>query len=203
MAAGLLLIAAALFLTAYHIWDGRRAEHRAKEVVRQLGELTPGPQIGGFDREALKTQADAPTDDPEPKRALSAVEVDGNEYIGILEIPDLGLTLPVMKEWSDAKLRLAPCRYGGSAYLDDFIIAAHNYPQHFGNLNSLEAGDRILFTDVQGNAFSYVVAWTELLDGGAVEEMDRGDWDLTLFTCTLGGKRRVTVRCERTGEGRE
>ncbi len=29
-----------------------------------------------------------------------------------------------------------------------------------------------------------------------VEEMITGDWDLTLFTCTLGGQTRVTVRCQ-------
>ena len=29
----------------------------------------------------------------------------------------------------------------------------------------------------------------------SVQEMTDGDWDLTLFTCTVGGKSRVTVRC--------
>ena len=28
-----------------------------------------------------------------------------------------------------------------------------------------------------------------------VEAMESGDWALTLFTCTIGGKTRVTVRC--------
>ncbi len=30
----------------------------------------------------------------------------------------------------------------------------------------------------------------------AMEEMESGDWDLTLFTCTIGGACRVTVRCQ-------
>jgi sortase A len=30
-----------------------------------------------------------------------------------------------------------------------------------------------------------------------VEEMESDEWDLTLFTCTIGGKSRVTIRCER------
>ena len=53
------------------------------------------------------------------------------------------------------------------------------------------------FTDVEGNVLSYTVAETELLDGSDVEAMEAGDWDLTLFTCTVGGKTRVTVRCLR------
>jgi sortase A len=35
----------------------------------------------------------------------------------------------------------------------------------------------------------------EILSPFAVEEMTSGDWDMTLFTCTVGGQSRVTVRC--------
>ena len=38
----------------------------------------------------------------------------------------------------------------------------------------------------------------ETLKPRAIEEMDSGEWDLTLFTCTIGGSYRVTVRCEKT-----
>ena len=37
----------------------------------------------------------------------------------------------------------------------------------------------------------------ERLRPTAVKEMTSGDWDLTLFTCTVGGQSRVTVRCEK------
>ena len=37
----------------------------------------------------------------------------------------------------------------------------------------------------------------ELLWPEQTEEMLSGEWDLTLFTCTLGGRQRVTVRCDR------
>jgi sortase A len=30
--------------------------------------------------------------------------------------------------------------------------------------------------------------------------MEAGQWDFTMFTCTVGGSNRVTVRCEATGE---
>ena len=33
-----------------------------------------------------------------------------------------------------------------------------------------------------------------------VEEMLSGGWALTLFTCTLGGRTRVTVRCEEAAD---
>ncbi|MBR2949549.1 MAG: sortase [Lachnospiraceae bacterium] len=117
-----------------------------------------------------------------------------------LEIPAYELNLPVISQWSYPKLRMAPCRYEGSAYLDNLIISAHNYNSHFGNLKNLQMGDLIVFTDMDGNVFEYRVAERETLMPTAIEEMKSGDWDLTLFTCTLGGQYRVTVRCERIKE---
>ena len=37
----------------------------------------------------------------------------------------------------------------------------------------------------------------ETLQPTAMEEMCSGNWDLSLFTCTVDEKFRVTVRCER------
>jgi len=33
-----------------------------------------------------------------------------------------------------------------------------------------------------------------------IKEMTSGEFDLTLFTCTVGGQYRVTVRCDRVDE---
>ena len=71
-----------------------------------------------------------------------------------------------------------------------------NYQSHFGRLKELLPGDLVQFTDVDGNVFSCSVVETEILEKTDVEELESGDWDLTLFTCTIGGKTRVTVRCK-------
>lgn len=130
-----------------------------------------------------------------PEMDMPEEEVDGQEYIGVLKIPVLSLELPIISEWSYPSLRIAPCRYAGSAYLNNMVIAAHNYYSHFGYLKNLSQGDEITFTDMDGNFFRYEVAALETLSPFAIEEMTSGDWDLTLFTCTVGGQYRVTVRC--------
>ena len=127
-------------------------------------------------------------------------EIEGKEYIGLLQIPSLELTLPVIREWSYSSLKIAPCRYEGSVYKDNLIIAAHNYRSHFRRLGELEAGETVTFVDAAGNVFVYEVVISETLPPTAVEEMKGGDWDLTLFTCTYGGQYRVTVRCEKAEE---
>lgn len=130
-----------------------------------------------------------------PEMDMPEEEVDGQKYIGVLKIPVLSLELPVISEWSYPSLRIAPCRYAGSAYLNSMVIAAHNYYSHFGYLKDLSPGDEVTFTDVDGNIFRYEVSALEILSPFAVEEMTNGDWDLTLFTCTVGGQSRVTIRC--------
>ena len=127
---------------------------------------------------------------------MPAAKIDSDLYIGILEIPALDLELPIMSSWSYPKLKVAPCRYTGSAYTKDLVIAAHNYKSHFGRLGNLVLGDRITFTDVDGNVFTYEVAAQETLMPTAIREMTSGEWALTLFTCTVGGSYRVAIRCD-------
>ena len=91
----------------------------------------------------------------------------------------------------------------GSVNTDDLIICAHNYNTHFGTIKNLHTDSEILFTDVQGKTYRYLVLSMEELPGTAVEQMqfgDADDWDLTLFTCTLGGRSRVTVRAVKAEE---
>lgn len=179
---GVLLIISALILTEYNIWDDIRVGRHRDEVISEL----------------KKDGSDASGDyEFAPLMDMPTKKINGYLYVGSLTIPRLGLELPVMDRWDDTRLRIAPCRYTGSVYLNDMIIAAHNYRSHFGKLRNLRVGDPISFEDVDGNKFHYIVAKTEMLEPTAVIEMESGGWDLTLFTCTVGGAARVTVRCTR------
>lgn len=193
---GLLLIAAALFLTGYNMWDEARALRESDALAAQLRGL-----IGEWTSEAggAVPEDGVPSYVVTPEMEMPVETIAQYDYIGVLEVPDLNLVLPVISEWSYPALKVAPCRYGGSAYQDDLLIAAHNYRSHFGLLNQLSAGDMVIFTDMEGNVFYYEVVLSEILEPTAVVEMESGGFDLTLFTCTLGGQNRVTVRCERIG----
>lgn len=196
LGAGLLLIAAALALAAYNVIDAQRAARSAAQALEALSQTTA---VSAAEPEEASAD-NAPAYLADPEMPMPTVSFDGNDYIGRVDVPSLGLSLPVISEWSYPRLKIAPCRYTGSAYLDNLIIAAHNYSSHFGNLNRLNTGDTVTFTDVDGNQFTYAVSLIEDLPGTAIEEMQAGEWDLTLFTCTLGGRSRVTVRCERTAD---
>lgn len=131
---------------------------------------------------------------------MPVVDVDGRSFIGTVQVPSLGLLLPIQSEWGKENARVSVCRYKGSVYENDLIVAGHNYSEHFGTLNQLQTGDSVIVTDMNGKSFYYEVTNIETLGAYDVFKMDEGDWDLTLFTCTVGGANRVTVRCEATGE---
>lgn len=194
MVSGLLLIAAALCLFVY---NKREAESAAQTAEQALQEISDVPHVLEQPQESEIQHSIIPDYISDPTMEMPTVEVDGNFYIGILEIHALELSLPVISEWNDTRLKQAPCRYKGSVYLDNLIIAGHNYKKHFGGLKNLQIGDTITFTDMDEHCFSYTVTALEELDGTAIEAMESGDWDLTLFTCTIGGKKRVTVRCKK------
>ncbi|MFI3141369.1 MAG: sortase [Clostridia bacterium] len=123
-------------------------------------------------------------------------EIDGVEYIATVEIPALNLDLPVASTWSYSLLTITPCRYTGSVYTNDLVIAAHNYTSHFGTLKNLTTGDSVIITDMDNNVFEYEVAQIEIIEPTDIEQMTTADdWDLTLFTCNYGGSVRITVRC--------
>ncbi|MBP3196262.1 MAG: sortase [Butyrivibrio sp.] len=134
------------------------------------------------------------------KGDMPVADVDGRSFIGTVEIPSLGLLLPIQSEWATDNAKVSVCRYKGSVYENDLIIAGHNYTEHFGRLNELNSGDEVIVTDMNGKSFYFIVSNIETLGAYDVEEMEKGEWDLTLFTCTIGGANRVTVRCEATGE---
>jgi sortase A len=122
------------------------------------------------------------------------LEIDGEFYIGTIIIPSLGLELPVNNDWSDEKLDGSPCRYSGNI-AETLVISAHNYAGHFGRIYSLAAGDKIIITDAAGSEHLYGVELVYILHETEIDAMINTRYDLTLFTCTLDSRHRLTVRC--------
>lgn len=276
IAIGLLLLAAALLLTLYNIWDAHRADVAAQTAVQALKEMIPtlrtapeqDRQLGSpeavlpdsreeagedIQREAegesgLKSQREAlmksteatwgnskseipeslPEKAPEQSEAELRTEsedgakeatkrltinhffaeiprdremptklLNGYQYIGVLDVDSLELSLPVMDRWDYERLKVSPCRFAGNVYQDNLVICAHNYAHHFTPLKYVPIGTEVKFTDMEGNTFRYAVSSFETIGPNDVEGMVNGDWDLTLFTCNTSGQTRCAIRCDR------
>ena len=197
---GTLLLIAAMSLVFYNRNENKKSGEAAETVLMELVEVIPAQPPTEPPTE-IPTAGDILAEyDIEPttvRKEETTVVIAENGYIGIVKIPDLQLELPVMSDWSYPKLNIAPCRYKGSVAEGDIIIAAHNYWSHFGRLSELGGGEVFTFTEADGTVHKYEITEIIQLDGRDIEGMDFGSaesWDMTLFTCTLGGQSRVTVR---------
>lgn len=177
---GCICIVLALGLALFNVYDTFRAKKSEEDILAAYN---------------LKNDLD-PDIWIDPDMDMPEVELDGLSCIGTIEIPSLDIKLPVTSEFTYDLMKLAPCRYSGSAYKGNMVIAAHNSWFHFGRIHSLDPGSKVVFTDALGNQFVYHVAVVESLEPDSVEDMTSSEYPLTLFTCTLDAKNRVTVRCK-------
>ena len=188
---GVCCLISSLGLIAYNRWEEEKAQDASKNILQDVQE-----DIQDNTRQE-STSEEIYVDIP---KEMLTTQVDGYDCIGVLSIPVLELELPVLTDWSYAKLKIAPCHYFGSCYEKNFVIAAHNYRSHFGRLSELQPKDLILFTDISGTVHCYEVVLLETLPANATEEMVTSGFDLSLYTCTPGGASRVTVRCNAVGK---
>ena len=179
---GAVLLAAALSLFLFNKIEEIRAQKNAENVLSLLTEAEN--QNGDGEQQES------------PNSEMTTKEIDGYDYIGYLFIPAENLKLPVMAEWDYTRLKISPCRFSGSVKTDDLIICAHNYKKHFGRIYCLSEGDQIIFTDMDGNDWTYYVETVEKISPYDIDKIS-SQYALTLFTCTYAGKSRVVVRCSR------
>lgn len=190
MALGAACFLAGVGLLLFNAAQAKKAERAVMEVIPELVEEITQK------REEAEKAALLPELVLDPANVeMTEVTIKGHSYIGYLTIDDL--VLPILSDWSYKKLQIAPCRYTGNLRSNDLVLMAHNYPKHFGKLSDLRWGDSVTFTDMDGVVTKYTVVSQDILAPSAVEEMTAGNFDLTLFTCTYGGKSRVTVYCDR------
>lgn len=183
IALGVLLIVIAAVIIRNNLVESAGAGAASDELLVGVVEQMPATVLPGQD-----------------SGPMPVVDVDGRSFVGTVQIPALSLLLPIQDEWSNDNAKVSVCRYRGSVYDNDLIVCGHNYPEHFGNLNQLKTGDEIIVTDMNGRSYYFSVSNIETLGAYDTEEMEAGEWDFTMFTCTIGGSNRVTVRCEATGQ---
>ena len=212
---GILLILSAVLLCLHNYNESNKAFRNSQVALNELKNLIPeipSENVSTIEKELefeIKSGNNVFEEFDEKyneeknisteKIEMPSVQLDGRYYCGYITLTSLGIELPVLNGWNYTNLNIAPCCYEGSPQTHDFIIAAHNYNSHFGQIHYLGEGDEIIFTDISGQKYRYTVMYTEYIDGYNTDQMSENkdsSWDLTLFTCTLNGQSRVTVRAK-------
>ena len=193
--------------------DPEAAQEAAAEPVQegaaeQAGDaaenetVLPGNEPGRVDESGAYVQPDAPEVDASSEVLASVIaKVGEGAVLGVIEIPEIDVELPVISKWSYSLLRVSVCRYKGPGMnkKGNLVIIGHNYRSgaHFGRLSKLKNGSAVYLTDPSGNKVRYEVykkLSIEPDDFSAVNKY-QGKCGLTLMTCQSSGTKRLLLRC--------
>ena len=132
-----------------------------------------------------------------------SVANDGTEYysIGVVNIPSINVNYPILSTYSDALLKIAPCKFHGPNpnEVGNLCIAGHNYrnSKFFSKVPKLENGDIIEITDLSGNTVTYSVYDKFIVNPDQLEctsQLTGGKREITLITCTDDNKQRYIIK---------
>lgn len=130
-----------------------------------------------------------------PDSGMPVLQMDGEDYAALLEIPAFGLTLPVADGWDSNLLSRSPARFWGSAYDGTLIIGGADDPRQFGFCDKIQHGAQIVVTDMTGARFTYTVSEVNRAKHAETQWLMDGDSDLTLFCHDLYSMEYIAVRC--------
>ena len=192
---GLILIAAASLIWVLQDRQDQLAGQSAASLLNELEQELKHPV---FVSPEPSTIPQAPENsDPTPEQTLAPMPettYSGYSMVGRLYIPVIGVQLPILSSWDYDLLKVAPCRYSGTAEGGNLILLGHNYKAHFKNLARLSPGDTVEFIAVDGSMYHYEVDAVDTIRGTDVDAL-ASDHELNIFTCTLDRVHRTVVRC--------
>ncbi|MBR3133182.1 MAG: sortase [Clostridia bacterium] len=131
------------------------------------------------------------------------VSEDGTEYykIGIVNIPDINLSYPILSECTDELLKISPCKFWGPDpnEVGNFCVIAHNYRNNkfFSKVPELSNGSIIEIVDTTGRKVKYEVYDKFVVSDEETEctsQRTNGKREVTLITCTNDSRNRVIVK---------
>ena len=174
----LLVIGAAVMI--FWQWNIRTSQKRTEAYVHTIRTLIPEPQ---------GAVPEARTDNTMP-----ALSLDGADFIGILELPRYGSSLPVCGNWG--KLTKYPCRFDGSVYDGTLQIGATTQQGQYDFYREISVGDSLYFTDMAGNRYTYTVSNLRYEKHADQAALHRTDAALTLFVKNVYAFEYIVIFCD-------
>ena len=174
----LVSIGSVLFLNVHE----KRMDTKNREVVAQMQELLPARKAG------------SPLDYSQPE--MPVLQIAGKDYVCLLEVPGLGVTLPVGNTWQSGLLPVPVSRFWGSIYDGTLILGGSNREGQFDFCSRLDLGDRLVIVDMQGTEFQCSVARIDRSSSVDFGVLHDPAYPLTLFVREEYDARYILVRCE-------
>ncbi len=126
---------------------------------------------------------------------MPVLEIHDVDYVALLEIPSLNLTLPIANAWNSQELHNSPARFYGSCYDRSLVIGGADNSHQFSFCDKIDNGTVITVTDMTGTRFSYTVSRVDRSQNAESNWLISTDYDLTLFCRNTYSMEYVAVRC--------
>lgn len=151
-------------------------------------------------RVAAQIEAFLPPRVPGVKEQYSVMEMpvlqlNGSDYVALLEVPAYDVQLPVRNNWKPASLGCGPHRFYGTVYDGSLIIGGSDQKNQFDFISHMQLGDQVMVTDMTGTQFGYRVSEIRRADSVPAELLMDGTGDLTLFVRGSYSMIYIVVRC--------
>ena len=130
---------------------------------------------------------------------------DSISIIGLIEIPKISISYPILKESNSELLKISVCRFSGPMpnKIGNLCIAGHNYKRNsmFSKLHKLNIGDSIFITDLNNVKLEYVVYDKFKVKQNNLEcTKSSNNVEITLITCNdNNNKERVVIKAKMKG----
>ena len=122
--------------------------------------------------------------------------------IGLIEIPKIDVSYPILDASSKELLKISVCRFSGPLpnRAGNLCIAGHNYKNNlmFSKLNLLKKGDSIFITDLNNTKLEYIVYSKEKTKENDTSCLaDTNKPEITLITCNdSNNKERIVLKAK-------
>lgn len=126
---------------------------------------------------------------------MPVLGINDVDYVALIEIPSLHLSLPVADAWNSQKLYNSPVRFYGSCYDHSLVIGGADNSHHFSFCDKIDIGTVITVTDMTGTQFFYTVSRVDRSKKAESNWLIRRDYDLTLFCRDALSMEYIAVRC--------
>lgn len=158
----------------------------------------------------IEQEVEIPQENKEQLQVATATSTytapNGKKYetIGVVKIPKLNITYPILSQTTDALMKVAPCKFHGASpnEVGNLCIIAHNYRRKgvfFSDVPDLENGDIVEIQDLSQRTIQYEVYDVHIVMPDNVSDTSQktnGRKEVTLITCTDNSEQRVIVRCK-------
>lgn len=177
---GIVLIIISLSMFVFHQVRSNVGANEIKSTLTKMESLIPEGSDGAVGEYTNPT--------------MPILQIDGRDYVALLKVPSMQISLPIANNWNKDELFHSPARFSGSAYDNTLVIGGTDDPHQFDFCKKIENGTVVTLTDMLGVGFKYKVATVERSKTAKSEWLLDKEHHLTLYCRDTYSMEYIAVR---------